>query len=375
MKKILFLAVLCGGLVLSAAAQTSFTATIKPGSTPNSVMVALLPDAAFAGKFTNVQFTLQVPNTVSSQPVVTIKSNPLSAYIPTGNYLTQITNEGGFYTYLFAATITGGATYTFQPGVELNALEVEFNNSVGPTTGRLSHLANGGSTGQLAFYVEIDGNDLTNYTAMFYGNGAVNGGAYEANSYVPLANLKLPIDWLKLDVAKRDIDAVISWTAAAEERNSHYIVERSFDTRNFTAVGTIPSLRNHRAQNDYAITDAGVGNQRKPIVYYRIKQVDVDGKVSYSKILSVRFGSQDPLLTLYPNPAKSQTVLTVDLPAEEKVSIQVMDAAGRVINNINKVFGKGYNQYTLSVANLARGQYGVSLRSITFNKTFKLIVD
>ncbi len=375
MKKILFLSFLVAGFVWSASAQTSFTATIKPGSTPNSVMVALLPNSGLAGKFTNVQFTLQVPNTVPTQPVATIKSNPLSGFIPTANYLTQITNEGGFYTYLFAATITGGATYTFQAGVELNALEIEFNNSVGPTTGRLTHLANGGSTGQLAFYVEIDGDDKTNYAAMFYGNGAVNGGAYEANSYVPLANLKLPIDWLKLDVAKRDIDAVITWTAAAEERNSYYTVERSFDTRNFTSVGTVNSLRNNKAQNDYTITDAGVGNQRKPIVYYRIKQVDVDGKVSYSKILSVRFGNSDPLLTLYPNPAKNQTVLTVDLPAEEKISIQVLDAAGRVINTINKVFTKGYNQYTLSVANLAKGQYGVSLRSITFNKTFKLIVD
>lgn len=375
MKKSLLLSIICTAILWSASAQTSFRATINPGSTPNSIMIVLLPNSALLGKITNVQFTLQVPNSITNQPVVTIKSNPLSAYIPTANYLTQVTNEGGFYTYLFAATITGGNAYAFQQGVELNALEIEFNNSIGPTTGRLTHLASGGSTGQLAFYVEIDGNDLTNYSAMFYGDGAVNGGVYENTSYVPLANLRLPIEWLKLEVAKRDIDALITWTAAAEERNSNYTVERSYDSRNFNTIGIIKSLNNHNLQNDYSFTDVGVGNQQNSIVYYRIKQVDMGGNASYSRILSIRFGNSNSLPTLYPNPAKNQTILAVDLPAQEKICIQVLDPTGRVIISINKVFTKGYNQYSLSVVDLAKGHYSVNLRSITLNKTFKLVVN
>jgi hypothetical protein len=215
MKKI---TILLSAIVLGMSAvyaQGSFRATLKPGAISNSVMIALLPNSSFVGKFSNVQFTLQIPNTVP-QPTVTIRSNPLSTYIPTVNYNTQVTNEGGFYTFLFSAAITGNPDYNFT-SVEFDALEIVFNNSNGPVTGRLAHLPNGGSTGQLAFFVEIGGNDLTDYASSFYGAGASNGGAYEAYSFVPLSNLGLPVTWLKFEVAKRDNDAVLNWITADED--------------------------------------------------------------------------------------------------------------------------------------------------------------
>ena len=104
MKKItiLLFAIVLG--MSAVYAQGSFRATLKPGGISNSVMIALLPNSSFVGKFSNVQFTLQIPNTVP-QPTVTIRSNPLSTYIPTVNYNTQVTNEGGFYTFLFSAAV------------------------------------------------------------------------------------------------------------------------------------------------------------------------------------------------------------------------------------------------------------------------------
>jgi hypothetical protein len=134
-----------------------------------------------------------------------------------------------------AAVITGSPDFNFT-GVEFDALEIVFNNSAGPTTGRLAHLPSGGSTGQLAFYVEIGGNDLTDYASMFYGAGANNGGAYENYSFVPLSNLGLPVNWLKFEVAKRDNDAVLNWIVANEDRNKFYEVERSSDGRTYTGI-------------------------------------------------------------------------------------------------------------------------------------------
>lgn len=374
MKKItiLLFAIVLG--MSAVYAQGSFRATLKPGAVGNSVIIALLPNSSFTGRFTNVQFTLQIPNTVVAQPVVTIRSNPLSTYIPTVNYLTQVTNEGGFYTYLFAATTTGSPDYNFT-GVELDALEIVFNNSVGPTTGRLAHLANGGSTGQLAFYVEISGNDLTDYASMFYGAGATNGGAYEAYSFLPYNNLLLPVTWLKFEAAKRDNDAVLNWIAADEDRNKLYEVERSFDGRTFTGIGTVESKVDRNTSNEYSYIDQNVGDLKKPIIYYRLKQVDVDGKYTYSKIYSLRYSERSTLLSLYPNPARGQTVLSVDLNAEEKIVITIVDASGKLVFSETKVFGRGLTQHRLNVANFAAGSYDVWLRSATTNKAFKLLIQ
>jgi len=373
MKKItiLLFAIVLG--MSAVYAQGSFRATLKPGGISNSVMIALLPNSSFVGKFSNVQFTLQIPNTVP-QPTVTIRSNPLSTYIPTVNYNTQVTNEGGFYTFLFSAAITGNPDYNFTP-VEFDALEIVFNNSNGPTTGRLAHLPSGGSTGQLAFFVEIGGNDLTDYASSFYGAGASNGGAYEAYSFVPLSNLGLPVTWLKFDVAKRDNDAVLNWITADEDRNKLYEVERSFDGRTFTGIGTVQSKPDRNLQNEYSYIDENVGDLKKPIVYYRLRQEDVDGKYSYSKIYSLRYSEKSTLLSLYPNPARNQTVLSVDLNAEESISITIMDATGKLVYSENKVFGRGLTQHRLNIGNFKMGSYDVWLRSASTNKAFKLIVQ
>jgi hypothetical protein len=373
MKKItiLLFAIVLG--MSAVYAQGSFRATLKPGTSVNSVMIALLPNSSFTGKFSNVQFTLQIPNTVP-QPVVTIKSNPLVTYIPTANYQTQVTNEGGFYTFFFGAVITGSPDFNFT-GVEFDALEIVFNNSAGPTTGRLAHLPSGGSTGQLAFYVEIGGNDLTDYASMFYGAGANNGGAYENYSFVPLSNLGLPVNWLKFEVAKRDNDAVLNWIVANEDRNKFYEVERSSDGRTYTGIGTVQSKADKTTSNDYSYIDENVSALKIPIVYYRLKQVDVDGKFTYSKVYSLRYTEKSTLLSLYPNPARNQTVLSIDLNAEEKISITIIDATGKLVYSETKIFGRGLTQHRLNIGNFKMGSYDVKLKSVTTNKAFKLIVQ
>jgi hypothetical protein len=374
MKKITVLLSLILLMVVTAYAQGSFRATLKPGSSGNSVMIALLPNSSFTGKFTNVQFTLQVPNTVAAQPVVTIKSNPLNTYIPTANYLTQVVNEGGFYTYLFAASIAGSPDFNFT-AAEINALEIVFNGSIGPATGRLAHLPDGGSTGQLAFYVEIGGNDLTDYAQMFYGTGAINGGNASSYSFVPYSNLLLPVTWIKFDVTKRDNDAVLNWIASDEQRNRFYDVERSFDGKNFLKIGTVQSKQNTTTTNEYSYVDENIGGQKKPIVYYRLKQIDVDGKFSFSKVYSLRYTEKSSLLSLYPNPARHQTLLNIDLNSDEKILISIVDAAGKLVFSESRVFGKGLTQHRLNLSTYAMGTYEVRLNSASINKSFKLLIQ
>src|SRR2546430_1595953 len=124
MKKI-FITTLLAGFLSSSFAQT-FMGTLKAGSAANSVMMAIKPGATFSGQITAVEFVLQVPNTVATIPIVTIKSNPLSAYIPAYTAAPP-NNEGGYYTYLFAATTFGSPVYNFTINTEIDALELQMS--------------------------------------------------------------------------------------------------------------------------------------------------------------------------------------------------------------------------------------------------------
>ena len=163
-------------LALKPGTSQTVQGTILPGTAANSVIFALKSSGAFSAPFTNVQFVLQIPNTVTPIPTVQIKNNFLATYIPTYNFnavssTTPIafSNEGGYYNYLFSSAPTGAPLYSFTT-TQFNVLELEIIN--GPLiyqTVRFAHLAGGGASSQHNFYIEADGLDYTNVAAMFYG--------------------------------------------------------------------------------------------------------------------------------------------------------------------------------------------------------------
>ena len=358
----------------SSKAQQTFSATLKPGSTATSVIVAITPNATFTGQLTQIQMTLQVPNTVTPQPTLSIKNNFLSAYMPTTSYTTQVVTEGDNYTYVFNGTALAPPAYNFVAGTEINVLELEFANGPKQTsTVNLVHLADGGSTGQLAFYVEIAGADRTNYTTTFYGPGAVNGGSYSANSFVPLAGVLMPVRWLGFELNKRGSDAQLTWTVSNEENSSHFVIERSENGRNFTEIGKVGSFGSYNPINKYEFYDKNVVDLKKSIFHYRIRQVDLNGKAQLSKVNSLRFNAKAVITSLYPNPARHSSTLTLDLPSADRIYISIVDAHGKVVHSSVTNFPKGYNQHTLNIATYAQGTYDVYLKSATLTQNFKLI--
>ncbi|MEO7983617.1 MAG: hypothetical protein ABI688_06020 [Bacteroidota bacterium] len=77
----------------------------------------------------------------------------------------------------------------------------------------------------------------------------------------------------------------LQWQIAAELNTERFEIERSADGVNFTKIGTVASSGSSNTTKDYSFPD----NSPATVNYYRIKQIDKDGKVNYSKTLSVKF--------------------------------------------------------------------------------------
>jgi hypothetical protein len=343
--------------------------TLQPGSASNSVKAVIKPSATFSGKFSNVQFTFQLPNTISPQPVVNIKNNPLSAYIPTANYVTQITNEGGFYNYLFAAAPTGQPTYNFVAGTEIEALEVQLigKDSTGVTV-RLASLPNGGSTGQLNFYIEVSGNDNTNSTSMFYlsnaNNAPVNGGSYSAYSYVPYSPVALPLKMVSFNVIKNGDNAILNWSVENETIiNSHFEIERSINGTLFTSIGKLNVLNNGSTTNTYTFTDRNISLvKNNGLIYYRLRQVDKDGLFVYSQTGKVKLDAAAFSFGILNNPVKASTLnLFVQSIASGKGALNIFNSEGKLVHQSELNWAEGYNEHSIPLPGLAPGNYVVNL--------------
>jgi hypothetical protein len=91
-----------------------------------------------------------------------------------------------------------------------------------------------------------------------------------------------------------------------EEQNvAQYEIQKSTDGRSFLNIGTVASKGN--GQNNYSFTDA---TYLKGIGYYRIRQVDVDGRSSLSAVVKLR-GTNEKAVSVYPVPARTTVVVTV----------------------------------------------------------------
>ncbi len=355
-----------------------FTGTIKPGSSTTSAMIAIKSSATFNGQITNLQFTIQVPNTISPQPTVTIKSNPLNTYVPTGNYLTQIDDEGGFYNYLFAATTSGSPVYSFTSGTEIDALEVEFSGANGQMSDvRLAQVANGGTSTNLNFYIEVSGNENTNATSSFYGTGAVNSTlpAYTGYSYVPLANVVLPIILTNFSAVRNNMDGILTWQISNQDANSAYFeLERSFTGTDFTKIGRVEVNLNSGSTGSYTFNDIDIGKTKSNgVIFYRIKMVDKDGKFTYSQVRSIRLTSKSFGVNLYPNPAKNFSNASIEIDNPANIILSISDASGKTVQQIEFAGYKGLNQKRIDLSRLASGSYLIKVNSGNDIQTISLL--
>ena len=118
----------------------------------------------------------------------------------------------------------------------------------------------------------------------------------------------------------------------------------------------------HRAVHNYSFTDPDIYSLGTEIVYYRLKQTDIDGHYTYSKIVTLPLRSKSRLM-LYPNPATNQVNLTLSAKRKEKLHYQVYDNVGRMIMQQTTEVLAGVNSFPVDIGRLSSGVYYLSLSS------------
>jgi hypothetical protein len=151
----------------------------------------------------------------------------------------------------------------------------------------------------------------------------------------------------------------LAWTTATETNSAGFELERSADGRSFgklAAVASNAANGNSTVALNYTFDDvkpfAGAG-------YYRLKQVDKDGRYNYSPVVLIK-GAKTASLQItnfYPNPVVNQINLTIGAPAKDKVQILISDVNGKVVKLQTLNVAEGDNLTTINVSSLPAGSY------------------
>ncbi|SDG89752.1 Por secretion system C-terminal sorting domain-containing protein [Dyadobacter soli] len=162
----------------------------------------------------------------------------------------------------------------------------------------------------------------------------------------------LPVTLIEFKAQKIENNALLTWKTTNERDADRFVIERSANAKTFHAIGSVPA-RNLTDINQYEFVDTLIDYLGSEKQYYRLKQVDFDGKYAYSGIVAVTVDQRNQI-SLFPNPVEDQ--LSVNGPATlEPLNLRILDVTGKI--QFQKKSFHGGSPRTLDVKRLAPGIY------------------
>jgi hypothetical protein len=173
----------------------------------------------------------------------------------------------------------------------------------------------------------------------------------------------LPVTGLKLNASQKGSDAQLDWSTYAEINSDHFEIEKSADGINWNTIATTKAAGNSSATSYYSYTDKNIalGN-----LFYRLKEVDIDGKYLYSSVVTMKAVSAaiaSVKVSAYPNPFISSVGLELTDNNNETVFVRMMDQQGKMIKQQSWNVKKGFN--STSFTDLQRLPSGIYFMSIS----------
>ncbi len=147
--------------------------------------------------------------------------------------------------------------------------------------------------------------------------------------------------------------ARLDWSMENQTNCKWFVIERSGDTGGYDSIDVVTGINNGN-HTEYSYTDLHMlkGNN-----YYRLRQVDMDGVVRYSKVVTLDIVAIAGKMAIYPNPAVALLNFSVSSPAAQQVTIQVYNLSGIVLLTSQQLLNAGNNQQSVAIAGLKSGNY------------------
>lgn len=185
-----------------------------------------------------------------------------------------------------------------------------------------------------------------------------NGTFYGRQLAIGGNNNPLPVDLLQFNAMLQNKDVLLNWITANEQNNKGFEIERSANGKEFQTIGFVNGRNNSTEKTNYQYTDEGAFAQAQ-VLYYRLKQLDFDGKFSYSDVIRVQSGNA--LLngvSVSPNPFTANAQVQLNTLFNASARITICDVQGRVVLNDVHEVSAGNNLINMqNMESLKQGVY------------------
>src|SRR5690606_21486816 len=132
------------------------------------------------------------------------------------------------------------------------------------------------------------------------------------------------------NLVKQSDHILLKWNTYSEENTKLFEVQKSDNGEGFTTIGSVLANGNSDNMNKYQYKD--FGNTPNQKTYYRIKCIEINGKHTYSKVLTyqdLKDNSTD--IQVFPNPAKDQLSLQISNANSEIMMCSIFNLKGELV--------------------------------------------
>lgn len=173
------------------------------------------------------------------------------------------------------------------------------------------------------------------------------------------SNQPLPVQLLSFNASCVEDQNILTWQTASEHNSSHFDIEKSRDGETWDVIGQQIAAGNTTELLNYLFVDAEKNNAT---VYYRLNQVDVDGKNEYFGPITLACEQNSFEASTMPNPSSEDFWLRIQTENNESVSLQIKDINGAVIHGEELTIMKGINMFPIR-KHLTPGIYLIDVKT------------
>lgn len=164
----------------------------------------------------------------------------------------------------------------------------------------------------------------------------------------------------------------ISWQTSIEINSDYFIVEKSYNLNDWIPVGRVEAAKNSIESNSYSLLDMSPMR----LNYYRLKQVDADGKFKYYGHVQVLINysfKEKAEMAILPNNADGSGTIKFAINNDTPISLSICNEKKQVVEKmeIENALNKGV--YYIAYKSLPAGNYTVTLNGNGISMTDKLV--
>ena len=273
----------------------------------------------------------------------------------------------GCFSFSSPASISFWMTNDNSLSTFLDSIYVVYSSDKGQTWNRIPGAGFGRFNGAAPTPIWVSKTvDLSSYAGqtiqLGFEGASQYGNVIGLDDIVVTANAPVPVTFGDFTGVRENTKNILKWNTVTENNNTGFELQRSVNGTEFSTIAFVPTKAENGNSNvalQYTYND----NASTTSAYYKLKQIDKDGKFSFSKVVFIKADkpTRFELVSVYPNPAKDNIKVSVASPKASIITLSITDITGKVVKQQNVQLAMGDNNVVVDVASLKAGNYIIRL--------------